>query len=272
MNKEKLLQDLEHSHNSGVISNDEYEKKKKDILEMKDEPEKNENNHATEQEQNETQKSKISDWILLFGVIIIVLGFIGFMVYVNISKEPPRTIEDLHKLNIEGKLEGYEGFLYKDLYSFINIDGFWYTQLESPSGQRIYDMNFRFNPEEVENIIIRGELDTELFNSAEDYYVTFNPTGTDFSNIALAAGDFNQHMIKVFSKVPIAACDRNETDVCIDRPIIDCNNTEKVVLYIKENNSTKVSFDDNCIIVEGTGLELVKGINRVLYFFYEFTI
>jgi len=39
-------------------------------------------------------------------------------------------------------------------------------------------------------------------------------------------------------------------------------------LYVKEANESKVYFDDNCIVVEGSGFDLVKGVDRVLFYFY----
>jgi len=42
-----------------------------------------------------------------------------------------------------------------------------------------------------------------------------------------------------------------------------------VVLYVKEANNSRVYFDDNCIVVEGSGFDLVKGVDRILYDFYK---
>ncbi|MBU3901694.1 hypothetical protein KKF25_03560, partial [Patescibacteria group bacterium] len=185
------------------------------------------------------------------------------------NQEQPKTIDDLHGLNLEGKLKDEQGYLYKDVYSFVKFDGLWYMQMMSPGGSRLYNIQFRYGPKEVEGMKIYGSLDTELLNNASDYYVTFNPTGNDFSSVALAIGDFNQHMTNIFFKTPIAACDKNETAACKDRPIITCENKDKIVLYIKEANNTGVYYEDNCIVIEGSGLELVKGVDRVLYDFYE---
>ena len=62
---------------------------------------------------------------------------------------------------------------------------------------------------------------------------------------------------------------RNDEDACVDRPVITCDNTDDLVLYVKEANSSRVYFDDNCIVVEGSGFDLIKGIDRILYDFYE---
>ena len=175
----------------------------------------------------------------------------------------------MHLLNLKGKLKSEQGYLYNKAYSFVKFDDLWYMQLASPKKTRLYNVQFRYGPKEVEDIKISGALDFNLFNNATGYYVTFDPTGKDFSHVALAVADFNQHMVNIFFKTPIPACDRNETFACRERPVITCDSTDKVVLYVKEANESKVSFDSNCIIVEGNGFDLVKEIDRVLYVFYE---
>ena len=262
--KEVKLKKLEEIFEAGLISKEEYEKKRKDIEKM---PE-----HKIERQEEKMPqkgtKSK-SDKMLIIGIGLIALLFIVIFGLRYFTQEQPETIDDLHELNLKGKLKPEQGYLYKGVYSFVKFDDLWYTQLMSPKGTRFYNIQFRYDPREVEDINIGGWLDTELFNNATEYYVTFNPTGNDFSSVALAVGDFNTHMTKIFFKNPIAACDRNETEACGDRPIITCDGTDKMVLYVKEANNTRVYYDDNCIVVEGSGFELVKGVDRVLYDFYD---
>ncbi len=271
MKKEKRLNELEESHNSGIINREEYLKKKKEI---EKEPEEKTKEKKSQEEKKEV-KSKGSDKILLVGILAIILIFAGAFLIGKFAKEQPKTIEDLHKLNIQGKLKPEQGYLYNKAYSFITFDGLWYTQLTSPSGTRLYNMNLRYGPREVEDMKIFGYLDLELFNNATEYYVTFNPAGdydpegNSFSHVVLAVNDFNQHLAKVFGKKPIAACDRNETAACENIPIITCDNTDKIVLYLKESDKSLIKYDNNCIIIEGTGFDLVKGVDRILYDFYE---
>ena len=260
--KQIKLKKLEESFEEGIISREEYEKKKKEIGEM---PEK-----KTQTAKEEPKEAKFrSDRILIIGAVLLILLFAAVFGVRYFTQEQPQTIDDLHQLNFKGKLKPDQGYLYKDVYSFVKFDDLWYTQFKSPKGSRLYDVQFRYGPKEVENINIGGALDFELFNNAADYYVTFNPKGNDFSHVALAVADFNQHMVNIFFKTPIPACDRNETFACRDRPVITCGNTDKFVLYVKEANESKVSFDNNCIIVEGNEFDLVKEIDRVLYVFYE---
>ncbi len=264
MSREKRLMDLEESYNSRIIKKEEYLKKKKEIEEEKE---------VTEQkgnpEKQEKTTSKVSDKILIASIVVLVLLFISVFYIARVSKEQPKTIEDMHRLNIQGKLKPEQGYMYKGAYSFVNLDDFWYTRLTSPSGKSLYGMSFRYSPRDLEDISISGYLDIELFNNATDYYYTFNPVGEGFSHVLLAVSDFGQHMVKVFNKMPIAACDRNETDACEDVPIITCDNTDKIVLYVKKADETVVRYDGNCIIVEGKEFGLVRGVDRILLQLYE---
>jgi hypothetical protein len=258
--KEIKQKKLEESFESGAITNEEYEKQKKEIESMPEE--------KREEPEEEVKEAKLkSDKILIIGVLglVLILAAIFGLSYFN--QELPETIDELHELNLKGKLKSDQGYIY-DVYSFVKFDDLWYTQFKSPQGSRLYNVQFRYGPREVEDIRIIGDLDTELFNNATDYYVTFNPAEGNFSAMALAIGDFNEHMSKIFFKQPIAACDRNAT-ACVNRPIITCENTDKIVLYVKESENSRVVYDDNCIIVEGKGLELVRGVDKALLDFYE---
>ncbi|MBI2522933.1 hypothetical protein HYW19_00935 [Candidatus Woesearchaeota archaeon] len=257
------LKKLQESYERGIITTEEYEKKKKEIDEMPEEKQE-------ESKEEEAKEVKLkSDRTLIIGAIIILLLFGTIFGLRYFKQERPQTIDELHELNFKGKLKKDQGYLYDGVYSFVKFDGLWYAQLVSPKGTRLYNIQFRYGPRDVENIKIRGSLDTNLFNNATEYYVTFNPTGQNFSSVALAVGDFNTHMTNIFFKQPIAACDKNETFACANRPIITCDNTDKLVLYVKEANNSGVYFDNNCMVIEGNGFDLIKGVDRILYGLYE---
>jgi hypothetical protein len=261
--KEIKLKKLEESYESGSISKEEYEKKRKEIEEMPEE--KTENKEGNE----EVKEVKIwSDKILIIGVILVLLLFAALFSLRYLPQERPETIDELHEFNLMGKLKPEQGYIYNNVYSFVKFEDLWYTQFVSPQGSRLYNIQFRYGPRDIENIRIGGSLDLNLFNNATDYYATFNPTGNNFSAVALAVSDFNQQMTNIFFKQPIAACDRNETLACTGRPVITCENTDSLVLYIKEANDLRVYYDDNCIVVEGNGFDLVKGVDRVLFNLY----
>lgn len=262
MGKAKKLEELEESLGAGIINKEEYEKQKKRIEEEKEEQGK------AEEEIVEEEKSLMGDKVLVFLILGLILVFVLFFFWRTFTQEQPQTIDGMHILNLKGKLKEEKGYVYDGVHSFIRLDDLWYVQLKSPGGTRIYDMALRYGPRDLEDIEIKGFLDVDLFNDAQDYYVTYNPVGNDFSHVALAVGDFNQHMTNVFFKTPIAACDRNETEACGIRPIINCENTGKVVLYVKEAEKLNVFYDNNCIVVEGQDLDLVKGVDRILLNLY----
>ncbi|MBI2651505.1 hypothetical protein HYX01_03470 [Candidatus Woesearchaeota archaeon] len=263
--KEKKLKEFEESLESGILSKEEYEERKKEIEAIVEKMPEEEKIEEKTEEKNVQFKS---DKALVIGIVAVLLVLAVILSLPYFTKEKPRTIDDLHELNLKGKLKPEQGYVYNDIYSFVKFDGLWYTQFLSPQGSRFYNIQFRYGPKDVESVKIKGFLNAGILNNATDYYVTFNPTGKDFASVALAVGDFNEHMTKIFFKKPIAACDRNETLPCKERPIITCDNTDKMVLYVKEANATKVSYGNNCITVEGSGFELVKGIDRVLFNFY----
>ncbi|MBL7056275.1 hypothetical protein ISS07_05150 [Candidatus Woesearchaeota archaeon] len=260
--KEIKESNLEKSYESGIIDKEEYEKNKENIKKMK-EPEKKEEKKETKEESLKSDKTLIISIIVLISVIVAI--FLGFRTY---NESLPTTIDELHEWNLKGKLKNDQGYMYNGV-SFIKFEDLWYTQLASPGGSRLYNIQFRYGPQELEDVDIKGKIDLELFNDAKNYYVTFNPIGKDFSHVALAASDYNQQMINVFFKEPVAACDRNETLSCVDRPIITCDNTEDLTLYINESEEFSIEFKDNCILVQGTGFDLVKAVDRLLLFFYN---
>ena len=266
-NPRKKLEVLKGSLESGVLDSDEYQKWKEKL-----EPDAKEFDKKIEEAnkidaQEETSKS--SEKALIIGISLILLLFVSIFAYSFFNKPQPKTLEDLHVLNLQGKLKPSQGFIYKGVYSFVNLDNLWYTQLTSQKGTKVYSLALRYSPRDLKDIVIEGALDHGLFNNQSEFYVTFNPTGKEFSYVALAVADFDTHMSKVFEKKPIAACDRNETEPCMERPIVTCSDTGKLVLYIKEASKFRAYYNSNCIVVEGSGFDLVRGTDRILYNLYN---
>jgi hypothetical protein len=260
----KKLSLLEKSRESGLVSEEEYSKEKSKIKEeIKDFDQKKES--APKESQDEPKKS---DKSLLYGALFIALLFAAVFSYVYFLKQEPLTIEDMHVLNLQGKLDEQQGYVYRGAYSFIKYGSDWYTQLVSPRGTKHYNLAMRYTPQDLENISISGTLDSGFFNNETEYYVTFNPTAPNLQYNVLAIADFNTHMTSIFEKTPIPACDRNESGPCETRPIVDCSTQDSVVFYIKDSNTTSVRYEGNCIVVEGDGFDVVRGTYRVLYNLY----
>lgn len=213
------------------------------------------------------KEKKISDWVLIISIAVIIIILVFIISFKLISKEQPKTIDDLHSLNLNGKLKPDQGYTYNG-YSFVFANGLWYTQVQTVAGTTLFNIPLHYGPKDLEDIPIEGELNTTLFDSQRGIYITFDPLGQNLNYVALAVGEFDQNMIKAFNKIPIAACDKNETKACATRPIITCDNTNKPVLYLQQKPETKVIYDNNCIIVQGIGPEIVKATNRLLLKLY----
>lgn len=213
-------------------------------------------------------EKEISDKTMVWGIFFIVLVLAAFF-SVRYFTAKPRvyTIEELNTLNIEGKLDPDEGYLYNGAYSFVKLGGLWYTQLKSPSGRVEFNIPFHFGPRDVEDLNIKGNLN-EVFTESEEIYITFNPLGQQHQYTALAIGEFDQAVLTSFGKKPVAACDRNETEACLGRPIVTCDNKDKAVVYFKEAEKTEILFDGNCVEIKGSGTEIVRAVDRVLLYWY----
>lgn len=262
----KKLDILKGSFESEVISKDEYGKWREKL-----EPDVKEFDKIIEETNKEPEEEpkKSSDRVLFITVAVILVLLASIFSFSAIYKQQPKTLEDLHILNLKGKLKPEQGYVYKGVYSFVTLDNLWYTQITSPKGTKVYSLALRYSPNDLKDIVIEGQLDSALFNNQSEFFVTFNPTGKEFSFVGLAVADFNTHMSKVFEKKPVAACDRNETEPCISRPIITCEDKDKLVLYVRESGRFRAYYNGNCIVVEGNGLDLVKGVDRILYNLYN---
>ena len=215
----------------------------------------------------ELKEKKVSDKALIISTITIIVIIALIITLRTIPEEAPKTIDDLHSSNLDEDLEENEGYVYND-YSFVFANGLWYTQVQNVAGTSLFSIPLHYGPKDLEDISVEGEFDAKFFNSDRGIYITFNPLGQNLNYVALAVGEFDQSIIKAFNKVPIAACDRNETTACSDRPIITCDNTDKPVLYLQQEPEAKVIFKDNCMIVRGVGPEIVKATDRLLLKLY----
>ena len=213
------------------------------------------------------KEKKISDkaLILAIGAIIIIISIIISLRF--FPEETPKTIDELHLLNINGKLNPDQGYMYNG-YSFVYANGLWYTQVQTVSGTSLFEIPLHYGPKDLEDIPIEGSLNLDTFNSEKGIYITFDPLGQNLQYVALAVSEFDQSIIHAFNKIPIASCDKNETAACSDRPIITCENTNKPVLYLQQKPETKVIFKNNCMIVQGIGPDIVKSTNRLLLDLY----
>lgn len=214
----------------------------------------------TEEEKEESR----SKWVL-GAVVLLVLVIFGILYYLFQSAKPEvKTIEELLNESINGKLPEERGYVYNEVYPFVNIDDFWYTQIKSPQGTKLFEMPFRYGPRDVANVPMAGAFNETFFNENKNFFVTFDPIGNDLTHIMLAVGDFDAMIVNVFGKIPLAACTRNETKACANRPIVTCEDAAIPVIYFRSSEETGVFMNDKCVILSGREFDIIKSTDRFL--------
>jgi hypothetical protein len=215
-------------------------------------------------------EKQISDKMVVYTIIVILAVFAVFILIRVLTPvvDRPMTIEEAHVFNIRGKLEPEFGYMYGP-HSFIRFNDLWYFQVQSEG--ILVNVPMRFGPKDVEDIPLYGSLDEE-FDNAEKVYFSFDPLGEDLTYIALAVGELTQSLTKAFGNEVAAVCSRNcsqsECDACQGRPILDCSNKEEAIISLIETEQPRIVLKGNCIEVQGSGLDLVRQVDRLLLEFY----
>jgi hypothetical protein len=225
------------------------------------------NTDDDQKENNDEEKeSKTTRNFLIFvGVILLALGLVFatrfFYGEENITGKVI-TIDDLHQQNAQGKLPADKGYMYNG-YSFVKYNDVWNTQLGK--GNTVYDLTFNNDPKSIENISVSGKLDKEYFDDKK-LYITFDPIGENLRWIAVANFGFSRSLAVAFNYNLTAGC--TTEDNCPGGRIYTCDDEDKSVVYFKDGGETAVIYDDNCVIIQGEGEEIVRAKDRLLMRWY----
>jgi hypothetical protein len=240
---------------------------------MEEESKVEENTEKVEEKQQPLLKEdkyiKRSIFNSVFLVSIIVIILIAILAGIKLFS-PPDQADIIQDIIEKGQTE--HGYVYNG-YVFIEKDNLWHTQRQV--GNNIYNLHFHFSPGHVDQIPVKGSLDKDLDTSI--IYITHDPLEENTSLIALASLEANLNLVKGLGARTIPACSKNESkytdrkNACAKRPIITCDNTEDAVIFIKTAETTEITLNDNCIIIQGKDMELLKAVDKMLYDFYGIT-
>ncbi len=195
-------------------------------------------------------------------VILIIFGLIYFGKFIQEKKESV-TVGDKIKETLDGK-ESETNFMYNG-FVFIKIGNMWHTEYQM--NDQVFKIPLHFNPREVEDISITGTMNQTKFNTAKNYYITFDPLGEELAYVALSAAELSLNLATAMDIFPQAACTVNETDACSTRPIVTCD-SEDAVIYLKSSNTTQITLNSSCLTIEGKGEDLVRSTDRLIYQWY----
>ena len=215
----------------------------------------------------EPEQQPEQDKIFVWAAISIIAVVAGFFAWHLLTKETPKTPDELYKLNLQGKLGPDEGYIYNG-YSFVKFADLWHTQVQAPDGAVLYDVALHYGPRDVQNISIAGQISKSFFNGTK-YYITFDPYEPDLKYHALTAGEISRSLVTAFHLVPEVVCTNTSHPDCEGKKEIHCENATEPTVYITADNSTMIAMDGNCIRVQGKGFEMVRAADRVLLSWYK---
>ena len=200
------------------------------------------------------QKNKEKDSSIKYLIYTIIIVISLFLILFNLDKILPKNQTSYT----------YNGF------SFAKYGENWFTQIQPPGQNKLYTIELRYGPRDLEDIPIMGK--PELFLNLNSTYVShnFNSNSGNLKYIGLATADLQMNLIKVLNIIPKAACSENEKDNCpIDTPIKNCENTNAPVILIQQDPVAFVEQKDNCLIIQGNKLDLVKATDKLILYWYR---
>jgi hypothetical protein len=203
------------------------------------------------------------DKILIISVIVIAAVFWGLFTLlkdqVNKTEQP--------KINIKT----YNGFVFEE------IDNIWTTHITisnklTGKGES-YSIMFHYTPDEVENVTTEKNTRNEsvtpnLFLNMPLIYITTEPNYP--GAVVLGGVEISKTMAIVSKTYDL----RTQIKSAMTKPgnysfpIATCENITKTqrVIYLKLGNQTGISFDNGCVIVQGTDeTELLRASERLAF-------
>jgi hypothetical protein len=193
--------------------------------------------------------------ILIFVLVILVIAGMAYLIY--------------FKVYLPLK-QGPAGQQANESYTFNNFEfnmsgPLWQTQVQV--GTRLITVPVHYGPREIRWIEIIGYLN-KSFDSGP-IYLTFDPEQSEKNMTALAASELALNLAQGIQREVIAACAKNVTSACATRPIVNCDDSDKSVIYFLRSNETVVEFNNNCILIMGSGDNLVMATDRLILYWYR---
>lgn len=206
-----------------------------------------------ERDTSETQENGASSRWLFIAIGIILVVILGIILVSQLFSPSPSEENTLT----------YNGV------TFTSIDNLWFASLPLKNSTRAVRVSFHYSPEELEDVPVEGNPQAWLATVFSYYngssYITFDPFGNNLGHVALANGEFTVNMLKISDLKLYPACTQEE-EGCASVPIITCETTVDPVIYVKEHPTPKVLMNGSCLIIQGTGYDLVRAADRLMYY------
>ncbi len=214
----------------------------------------NEKDTGKKEEEN---KSSTLRTVLAVTAILLVFGLTFYLVYKGSPVEADQP----------------EYYMYND-FAFVKQGSLWVTQVQQPGSKYLYTIPLHYGPRDLTEVGMIGVFSQD-FADANYVYITIDPDQIENtqdmpegeeSHISLAAAELSLVLSQAIQRNPIAACSRNESEACSERPIARCEEDGEPVIYLQEEGDAMIYFNGDCIYLNGEGPELVKAVDRLLLY------
>ncbi|OIO64132.1 hypothetical protein AUJ68_07160 [Candidatus Woesearchaeota archaeon CG1_02_57_44] len=163
-------------------------------------------------------------------------------------------------------------------YEFIRMEAeqLWYTKVQL--GDTIYDLQLHNFPKDLEDIPVKGNVNESFMKPY--VYIAFDPVAQNQyqdSYVALAAGQLSLNLAQAIKMQPLSAYTTNastSTSNFTDNPVITCASDEPVIILNNTPDASgdaptpEVVLEGTCVQVHGTGNDILRASERLLYHWY----
>ena len=207
--------------------------------------------------------------LMIIGVLVLFGVLFGGFFWYNNTIGAPKTIDELHIMNMNGELDETEGMMYNG-HSFVKYDNMWWTVVGVE--QKEVTHPFHNSPKDVANISITGEFNSDTFNKNQDVYISTDPTIVD-KYYSLGAIALSVSVGKGINKHPVGAWSKSYEYNPGNVSIVTCDNANgRAVVEFVQDNRTAVELDGTCMRVIGKSRESLRAMERLLYRWYRIII
>lgn len=191
-------------------------------------------------------------FVLVIAIIIIIASIFIINHYGQQDQRPPSAYN----------ITEYNGF------TFIEIDGMWWTQVHFPGKAAPHSLEMRYGPHDTEDISLQDSILDKITRS-DLIYLT---TAPDLSSKAVLAmieiGRVTGEHFDIYNIPTKAALSYEKEGADPSVPIITCQNSTQdiTVIDFRVGDQTSVYLQDYCIIIQGTDEEeIIRAADRVVY-------
>lgn len=191
-----------------------------------------------------------------FLKILIFLGIIaGVIIFTFLSSKTDKPGSEVQTYVYNG-------------YSVVNISNEWYVQIKIPEKNSIHTIEMRYGPMQVEHI----PFDKDIKKTIEDskfIYLTIDPDMNSKAVIGMVeVARIVGNRYDLYNIPSSSALTRVRDGEISEYPIVNCDNSSssETVILFKNGNSTQVTKEGYCIIVEGiSDDEIIKASDVLTY-------